>query len=77
MASIPIPGGTLEVLSAEGLVLEAAGRRRAAAREKLLVEIERVQEKLSKSGFVEKAPPAVVDGERERLGRLRAELELL
>jgi valyl-tRNA synthetase len=77
VASIPIPGGTVEVLSAEGLDLDAAERRRAATREKLLAEIERVQGKLAKPGFVEKAPAVVVDGERERLGRLQAELEVL
>jgi valyl-tRNA synthetase len=77
VASIPVPGGTVEVLSAEGLDLGAAERRRTAAREKLLVELERVQGKLSKPSFVEKAPAAVVAGERERLERLRAELEAL
>jgi valyl-tRNA synthetase len=77
VASIPVPGGTVEVLSGEGLDLGAAERRRAAAREKLLVELERVQGKLSKPGFVEKAPAAVVAGERERLEQLRTELELL
>ncbi len=77
VASIPVPGGTVEVLSGEGLDLGAAERRRAAAREKLLVELERVQGKLSKPGFVEKAPAAVVAGERERLEQLRTELERL
>ncbi|MGA7705171.1 MAG: valine--tRNA ligase [Solirubrobacteraceae bacterium] len=77
IASIPIPGGTVEVLSAEGLDLQAAERRRAAAREKLTGEIERVQAKLAKPDFVEKAPERVVAGERERLERLRGELESL
>jgi valyl-tRNA synthetase len=77
VASIPVPGGTVEVLSAEGLDLGAAERRRVAAREKLLAEIERVEGKLAKPNFVERAPAAVVDGERERLRRLRAELEAL
>jgi valyl-tRNA synthetase len=77
VASIPIPGGTVEVLSGDGLDLDAAERRHVAAREKLLAEIERVQGKLAKPGFVEKAPAAVVEGERERLGRLQAELEVL
>ncbi|MGC2373616.1 MAG: valine--tRNA ligase [Solirubrobacteraceae bacterium] len=76
-ASIPIPGGTLEVLSGEGLDLGAAERRRALAGEKLLAEIDRVQDKLSNSGFVEKAPAHVVQGERERLDHLRAELAAL
>jgi valyl-tRNA synthetase len=74
VASIPVPGGTVEVLSGVGLDLGAAERRRAAAREKLLAEIERVQGKLSKPGFVEKAPAAVVEAERERLEHLLAEL---
>jgi valyl-tRNA synthetase len=77
VASIPVPGGTVEVLSGEGLDLGAAERRRAAVRQKLLAEIDRVQGKLSKPGFVEKAPAAVVDGERERLEHLRAELAAL
>ena len=74
VASIPVPGGTVEVLSGVGLDLGAAERRRAAAREKLLAEIERVEGKLSKPGFVEKAPAAVVEAERERLEHLLAEL---
>jgi valyl-tRNA synthetase len=77
VASIPVPGGTVEVLSGEGLDLGAAKRRRQAAREKLEAEIERVQAKLEKPGFVERAPAAVVEGERERLRRLRTELETL
>jgi valyl-tRNA synthetase len=74
VASIPIPGGTVDILSGEGLDLDAAERRRAAAREKLLAELERVQAKLSKPSFVEKAPAAVVARERERLERMRADL---
>jgi valyl-tRNA synthetase len=77
VASIPVPGGTVDVLSGEGLDLGAAERRREAARAKLQVEIERVQAKLAKPGFVEHAPAAVVEGERERLRHLGAELEAL
>jgi valyl-tRNA synthetase len=77
LASIPVPGGSVEVLSAEGLDLQAAERRRAAEREKLEREIERVQGKLAKAGFAEKAPVAVVQAERERLRRLHMELEAL
>ena len=74
VASIPVPGGTVEVLSGEGLDLGAAERRRATAREKLLAEIDRVQAKLARPGFVEKAPAAVVEGERDHLRQLQAEL---
>jgi valyl-tRNA synthetase len=77
VASIPVPGGVVEVLSAEGLDLGAAERRRAAAREKLLAEIERAQSKLERPAFVDRAPAAVVEGERARLLRLQTELEAL
>ncbi|HEX3691972.1 MAG TPA: valine--tRNA ligase [Solirubrobacteraceae bacterium] len=77
VASIAVPGGTIEVLSAEGLDLHAAERRRAAAREKIEAEIARVRGKLENPGFVAKAPASVVEGERERMRRLSAELEAL
>ncbi len=77
VASIPIPGGTVDVLSGDGIDLGAAERRRESAAQKLLAEIERVEGKLERPGFVEKAPAAVIEGERERLERLRAELAAL
>jgi valyl-tRNA synthetase len=77
VASIALPCGTIEVLSSEGLDLAAAARRRAAAREKLDGEIARVQAKLANASFVERAPAEVVEGERTKLARLRAELEAL
>jgi valyl-tRNA synthetase len=77
VVSIAIPGGSVEILSSEGLDLQAAEHRRAAARAKLREELERVQRKLDNAGFVSKAPAAVVEAERERLARLTAELEAL
>ncbi|HEY2766797.1 MAG TPA: valine--tRNA ligase [Solirubrobacteraceae bacterium] len=77
IASVAIPGGTLEVLAADGLDLAAAEQRRAAAYAKLEGEIARVQGKLANAGFVEKAPADVVAGEREKLERLQGELEAL
>jgi valyl-tRNA synthetase len=77
VASIAVPGGTVEVLSAEGLDLTAAAERREKAARQLEAEIERVQSKLAKPGFAEKAPAAVVDGERAKLTRLQSELEAL
>jgi valyl-tRNA synthetase len=77
VASVAIPGGTVELLDAGGLDLAAAERGRAAARAKLEAEIERVQRKLANDGFVAKAPAAVVAGEREKLARLQGELEAL
>ena len=51
-----------------------AERRRGAQRERLEGEIARVEKKLANEQFVAKAPPAVVDGEREKLERFRREL---
>jgi valyl-tRNA synthetase len=77
LASVAIAGGVLEVLAGEGLDLAAAEERRAAARVKLEGEIARIQGKLANAGFVEKAPAAVVAGEREKLERLQGELGAL
>jgi valyl-tRNA synthetase len=77
VASIPIPGGTVDVLSGDGVDLGAAKRRRDSAAQKLLAEIERVESKLGRPEFLEKAPAAVVEGERKRLERLRAKLAAL
>ena len=77
VASIVVPCGTVEVLSAEGLDLAATERRRAAARAKLEGEIARVEGKLANAGFVQRAPAEVVEGERAKLARLRGELEAL
>jgi valyl-tRNA synthetase len=77
VASISVPCGAVEVLSAEGLDLDAAKRRRTAARAKLEGEIARVEGKLANAGFVQRAPAEVVQGERAKLARLREELEAL
>jgi valyl-tRNA synthetase len=77
IASVAVPGGTLEVFSHEGLDLGAAERRREAERERLQAEVLRVQAKLANEGFVAKAPAAVVEGERTKLAHLQTELEAL
>jgi valyl-tRNA synthetase len=77
VASITVPCGTVEVLSAEGLDLAATERQRAAARAKLEGEIARVEGKLANAGFVQRAPAEVVEGERAKLARLSGELEAL
>jgi valyl-tRNA synthetase len=77
VASIAVPCGTVEVLSAEGLDLAATERRRAAARAKLHGEMARVEGKLANAGFVQNAPAEVVEAERAKLARLRGELEVL
>jgi valyl-tRNA synthetase len=77
VASVPVPGGTVEILPSAGVDLDAAERKRDAERTRLEAEIERAQRKLSNDGFVAKAPPNVVQAERDKLERLRSELETL
>jgi valyl-tRNA synthetase len=75
--AVPVPGGTIEILASDALDLGAAGRKAAAERERLGSEIDRAEHKLANQGFVAKAPAAVVQAERDKLERLRAELEAL
>jgi len=77
VASVPIWGGVVDVLPTDGLDLGAAERKREAERARLDAEIARIEKKLANDGFVAKAPPAVVQGERDKLGRYRAEREAL
>ncbi len=77
VASVIVPGGTIEVLAADELDLGAAERRVGERRAKLEAEIERAERKLANEGFVAKAPEAVVAAEREKLERLKQELDSL
>ena len=77
VATVPVPGGAVEILPSDEVDLEGAERRLAARRAKLEAEIERAERKLGNRGFVEKAPPEVVAAERHKLERLRGELEAL
>jgi valyl-tRNA synthetase len=77
VATIGIPGGKIEVLPSDELDVEAAARKRAARAAVLSAEIERSERKLANEGFVSKAPAEVVQAERDKLDRLRAELESL
>ena len=77
VASVPVPGGTIEVLTGDELDLDAAARRLAERRTKLRAEIERAEHKLANEGFVAKAPEAVVAAERDKLERLKQELDSL
>jgi valyl-tRNA synthetase len=76
-ASVSVPGGAVEVLASEEVDLEAAVRRRDRRRESLEAEIDRAQRKLANEGFVAKAPPDVVEAEREKLDGYRTELAAL
>jgi valyl-tRNA synthetase len=73
-ASIAIPGGAVEVLAGAGFDPALAAAKSAEQRKQLQSEIARAEGKLANAGFVDKAPPAVVAAEREKLARLQAEL---
>ncbi len=77
VANVPIPGGAVEILSAEGLDLEAERRRATVAAERLEAEISRVVAKLENERFLERAPRDVVEAEHAKLRALREELESL
>ena len=66
LATVPIPGGAVQVLPSDAFDPEEADRRIAARREQLEQEIERCERKLANEQFVAKAP----DGGRR--GRARA-----
>ncbi len=75
-ASIPVEGETVEIHT-RAVDPEEVERKRAAERARLENEIGRAEAKLANEGFVAKAPPEVVLSEREKLERLRTELDAL
>jgi valyl-tRNA synthetase len=77
VAAVPIPGGQVQIFAGADVDVEGATARVAAQRAKLEAEIERAERKLANEGFVAKARPEVVQAERDKLARLRAELEAL
>jgi len=77
IASVAIPGGTVQVLDCDAVDLGGAERRRDDQRARLHSEIERAQGKLANERFVAKAPAAVVEAERSKLEGLRSDLAAL
>ncbi len=69
--------GPVRVLASEQLDASAVAERLDARREELRSEVERAERKLGNEGFVAKAPAEVVEEERGKLERYRAELEEL
>jgi valyl-tRNA synthetase len=74
-ARYPYPRGVLEVFASDELDLGAEERRLAERRAKLEAEIARAEGKLANERFVDRAPAAVVQTERDKLATLKAELE--
>ena len=74
VTAIGLDGATVEVLPSDTVDPAEARARVEAERERLRAEIERARGKLQNKGFTEKAPAALVEAEREKLGRFEAEL---
>ncbi|WP_205697711.1 valine--tRNA ligase [Conexibacter sp. SYSU D00693] len=75
VATIPVAGLQVELLT--GVDPAEAAAKVEAERQRLTGEVQRAEAKLANEGFVAKAPEHVVAAEREKLARLRAELEAL
>jgi valyl-tRNA synthetase len=69
--------GAVRILASADVDAEAFQARVNARREELRKEVERGEKKLGNKGFVDKAPPEVVQEEREKLDAYRRELESL
>jgi valyl-tRNA synthetase len=76
-AEVPVPGGAVQLLASDDFDPDAAATRVAERRDKLQVEIDRLESKLANERFVERAPAAVVQGERDKLAGYRDELDRL
>jgi valyl-tRNA synthetase len=74
-ATVAVPGGSVEIRAGDLVDREAEARKAAADRERIRQEITRAEAKLQNEGFVAKAPPHLVQAERDKLERLRRELD--
>ena len=77
IASVPIPGGAVQVLPSDAFDAGEAEARVEKKRAGLVQEIERAEKKLSNEQFVAKAPAEVVDEERRKLAEYREALAQL
>jgi valyl-tRNA synthetase len=69
--------GPIKILASGEIDAAAVAARLEARREELSAEVARAEGKLGNEKFVDRAPPEVVEEEREKLERYRAELEEL
>jgi valyl-tRNA synthetase len=77
VATVAIPDGQVQIFAGAEVDAEGAEARVQERRDKLRAEIDRAERKLANAGFVAKAPAEVVQAERDKLDRLRSELEAL
>jgi valyl-tRNA synthetase len=77
LASVPVPGGAVQVLPSDAFDPAEAERRIAARRESLRAEVERAERKLTNERFIERAPADVVEEERRKLDEYREALRRL
>ncbi|HEV3379311.1 MAG TPA: valine--tRNA ligase [Thermoleophilaceae bacterium] len=77
LATVPIPGGGVQVLPSEAFDPAEAEKRIAAKRAQLRAEVERAERKLANQKFVERAPAVVVEEERRKLEEYREALRRL
>jgi valyl-tRNA synthetase len=69
--------GRAKVLASDDVDAASVAARLEARREELRSEVKRAEGKLGNERFVERAPAEVVEEERQKLERYRAELEEL
>src|SRR5204862_1949771 len=69
--------GPVEILASDEVDAEQVRQRIDERRQALHHEVERAERQLANDGFVNNAPPEVVEGEREKLASYRAELQEL
>jgi valyl-tRNA synthetase len=77
IASVPVPGGAVQVLPSDAFDAGEAEARIERKRGGLVQEIERAEKKLANEQFVAKAPAEVVDEERRKLAEYREALAQL
>jgi valyl-tRNA synthetase len=77
LATVPIPGGGVQILPSDAFDPAEAEKRVAAKREALRAEIARAERRLANEKFVERAPAEVVEQERRKLGEYREALRRL
>ena len=77
LATVPIPGGAVQVLPSDAFDPAEVEKRIAAKRAGLQAELERAERKLANEKFVERAPAQVVEEERRKLEEYRTALSRL